>query len=130
MLNGTTSITNHSNTYRNRTHPPKQCSAAKECSSTRVDDIKKVNDAYSHAKLPACYVTETNTTKELYFDQVNPGELINNSAVRCNTEQAMPWSGSSTRNFGGGALDLCSLQSLLLRGACKDRTCSKYEHSS
>ena len=125
-----TSITKHDNVYKNRTHPPTKCSTAKECDSSRIKDIKKVNSAYSHAVLPACYVTEANTTKEVYFDQVNPAELINNSAVRCDTEQAMPWSGSSSRNFGGGPLELCSLQNLLLRGACEDRTCSKFDHGS
>ena len=129
-VNEKTSITRHENLYRNKSHPPTKCLAAKECESSRIKDIKKVNNTYSHAVLPACYVTEANTTNEVYFDQVNPGELINNSAIRCDTEQAMPWSGSSKRTFGGGVLELCSLQSLLLRGACEDRTCSKYDLSS
>ena len=130
-VDGKTSITKHDNVYKNRSHPPTKCSTAKECDdSSRINNIKKVNTAYSHAVLPACYVTEANTTKEVYFDQVNPAELMNNSAVRCDTEQAMPWSGSLSRNFGGGPLELCSLQNLLFRGACKDRTCSKYDYGS
>lgn len=123
-LAGKAVVVAHDNALVGASFPPNVCQAAPVCGKDRQSAIKSAGEG---AKLPACYAMPSGSDVEYYFDSVNPAELINNEAIRCGTSKAQLWAGSQQRTFGGGILDLCSVQNLQLRGACLDERCSNWQ---